>query len=134
MCVSVKSPLRPPAGPRPAWVRNLLIHLSKTMTRLGQACVGEPASGGRAGGLFGPQPFGGVEGCINDALIARTAAEVAGDRDADLLLGRIRIVFEEFEQRRQHARRAEAALEAVVVAERLLQRMHFLGARRDAFD
>ena len=38
-------------------------------------------------------------------------------------LGRVGIVAQKFGQRRQHARRAEAALQAVIVAKRLLQRV-----------
>ena len=77
------------------------------------------------------QPFGGVEGGGDDALVAGAAAEVAGDRDPHLLLGRIGIVAQELGQRGQHARRAEAALQAVIVAERLLQRIELVGARRE---
>src|SRR5215510_16576675 len=70
----------------------------------------------------GLQPFGCIERGVDNALIAGAAAQVAGDGDAHLLLGRVRIVAQELDERRQHAGRAEAALEAVIVAERLLQR------------
>src|SRR6478672_6537793 len=71
----------------------------------------------------GLQPFRRVERGIHDALVAGAAAQIARDRDAHLVLGRIGIVAQEFDQRGQHARRAETALQAVVVAESLLQRM-----------
>src|SRR5262249_30479662 len=69
-----------------------------------------------------PQSLRGIERGGNDALVAGAAAEVAGDRHAYLLLGWIGIVAQEFGERDQHARRAEAALQAMVVAKRLLQR------------
>ena len=53
---------------------------------------------------------------------------------ADFFFGRIGIVAQQLDQRRQNARRAEAALQAVIVAERLLQRMQRVGIGRDAFD
>src|SRR5712691_1366690 len=80
------------------------------------------------------QPLRGVERGVHDALVAGAAAQIARDGDAHLLLGRIGIVAQELEQSREHAGRAEAALQAVIVAERLLQRMQLLVARRDALD
>src|ERR1700682_5236290 len=80
------------------------------------------------------QALGGIERGGDDALIAGTAAEIAGDCDANLLFGRIGIVAQEFDQRRQHARRAEAALQPVIVAECFLQRVHLVGRWSDAFD
>jgi hypothetical protein len=55
-------------------------------------------------------------------------------RDADLFFGRVRIVAQEFEQRRQHSRCTESALEPMIVPEGFLQRMQFVFRRRDAFD
>src|ERR1700716_4174020 len=75
-----------------------------------------------------------VERGVDDALIAGAAAQIARDRDPHLLLGRIGIVAQEFDQRRQHAGRAETALQAVVVAEGLLQRVQLGIAHRDALD
>src|SRR5262245_18062448 len=66
-----------------------------------------------------------------DALIAGAAAEIARDRYAHLLLGRVRIVAQELGQRDQHPGRAEAALQAVIVAECLLQRIELVGPRRE---
>src|SRR5438128_683753 len=65
------------------------------------------------------QPLRRVERREDDALIAGAAAEIAGDRDAHLLLGWVGIVAQELSQRDQHSGRAEAALQAVIVAERL---------------
>src|SRR5438445_4422277 len=80
------------------------------------------------------QTLRGIERGSDNALIAGAAAEIARDRDANLLLGRIGIVAQEFDQRRQHARRAESALQAMIVAERLLQGVHLVGRWRDALD
>src|SRR5687767_13473564 len=96
--------------------------------------ISDPPRRNSRGGFRGFQALGGVEGGIDDALIAGAAAEIARDGDAHLLLGRIGIVAQKLEQRRQHARRAEAALQAVIVAERFLERMKLGGRRRDAFD
>src|SRR5262245_33806554 len=80
------------------------------------------------------QALGGVERGGNDALVAGAAAEVAGDGDTHLLLGRIGIIAQEFGERCEHAGRAEAALQAVIVAERLLQRIELVGPGREPFD
>src|SRR5687768_17588454 len=60
---------------------------------------------------------------IDDVLVARAAAEVAGDRLADFSLGWLRVVVEEVDRRHDHARRAVAALEAVLFPEPFLQRV-----------
>src|SRR5687767_2218586 len=59
----------------------------------------------------------------DDVLVARAAAQVAGDRLPHLGLGRIRGLPQEARERHQEARRAEAALKAVMLAERLLKRI-----------
>src|SRR4030095_260021 len=64
-------------------------------------------------------PLGCVQRRQHDVLVACVAAEIAGDRDPHLLLGRVRIVAQEFGEGGEHPRRAEAALQAVVVAKRL---------------
>ncbi len=89
------------------------------------------AQGARPNAL---QPLRRVERRDHDVLIAGTAAEIAGNGDPHLLFGRVGIVAQEFDQRGENSRRAEAALQAVIVAERLLQRMQLVGIRRDAFD
>src|SRR5262249_17095784 len=80
------------------------------------------------------QPLRRVERGVDDALVAGAPAEVARDRDPHLLLGGVRIVAQEFEQGGQHAGRAEAALQAMVVAERFLKRGQLLVVRRDPLD
>src|SRR2546423_14009683 len=58
-----------------------------------------------------------IERGRDDALIAGAAAEIARDGDTNLLLGRIGIVAQEFDERGQHARSAETAMQPVIVAE-----------------
>ena len=57
----------------------------------------------------------------HDAGIAGTAADMAAQHLAQLLLGRLRIAREIVGERHQDAGRAEAALQGVIVLERLLQ-------------
>src|SRR5213594_868293 len=52
--------------------------------------------------------------------VARAPAEVAGNRVADVVLGRLRVLGEERGGRHQHARDAEAALRHAVTHERVL--------------
>src|SRR2546428_2945510 len=52
--------------------------------------------------------------------VARTPAEVARDRVADLLLGGLRVVVEQGRRRHQHAGNAEPALRHAVADERVL--------------
>src|ERR1700722_7607202 len=83
----------------------------------------EFASGARLQLAFAAQPLCRVERGDDNVLVARTAARVAGNADAHFLFGRVRIVTQKFNERRQNSRRTEAALQAVIVAECLLQRM-----------
>src|SRR5262245_56585245 len=55
--------------------------------------------------------FGGIKRGEHDALVAGAAAEVSGDGDPHLPLGRVGIVAQEFQQRGEHARLAEATLQ-----------------------
>src|SRR5262249_32802089 len=59
----------------------------------------------------------------DDVLVAGAAAEVTGDGLANLWLGGIRAVLQELRQRHEETRRAEPALQAVVLPEGLLQRI-----------
>src|SRR4029077_18521807 len=60
---------------------------------------------------------------LDDVVVAGTAAEVALEPQSDLLLGRGGVALEQLLRRHDHARGAEAALEAMLIPERLLQRM-----------
>ena len=76
---------------------------------------------------------GGADGG-EDALVAGAAAEVAGQRDADLVVGRVRVVAQERGRRHDEAGRAEPALQAVVVAERRLDRRQRAVGAAEALD
>src|SRR5579862_8487571 len=74
-----------------------------------------------------------VERRFDDAGIAGAAAQIAGQRLAHLVFAWRRIFAQQLGERYQHARRAEAALQAVIVDKSLLQhRQPALG--RESFD
>src|SRR5262245_35831932 len=75
----------------------------------------------------GAAPVGGEAHGLDDALVARAAAQVGGDGLADLRLGRGRVLGEQLVGDHQHAGRAEAALEPLRLAEGLLQRAQAVG-------
>src|SRR3972149_1294164 len=60
---------------------------------------------------------------LDDVDVAGAATEIAADPLADLRLGRVGVLGEERGGLHDHARRAEAALEAVLVPEALLERV-----------
>src|ERR1700740_2174465 len=70
----------------------------------------------------------------HDRDIAGAAAEMAGERLADLLLGRFRLVAQQGAERDQDARRAEPALQRVMLAIALLQGRQALRRRLQPFD
>src|SRR5262249_14059423 len=70
---------------------------------------------------------------LDDPLVARAAAEVAAQCVPDLLVARRAVAGEEIRRRQDHPRRAEAALEPVVLDERALDRVQFAVAP-EAFD
>src|SRR5258706_4037773 len=70
---------------------------------------------------------------LDDIHVARAAAQVPADGLADLLLARIPVAYEERARGHQHARRAEAALQTVLLGEALLHRME-LAALLQALD
>src|SRR6267378_4499536 len=61
---------------------------------------------------------------LDDLLVAGAAAQVPADRIADLLFGRARVRIQQALGRDQHARGAVAALQAVRLAEAVLQHAH----------
>ena len=73
-----------------------------------------------------------VERGCDDPLITRAPAKIARDRLAHFAFGGVGVVAQEFKQGGQHAGRAEAALQAVIVLEGLLQRVQLLVVGRDA--
>ena len=70
----------------------------------------------------------------HDVHVTGAPAEVARQPDADLLVTRPRVLLEERADRHQDARRAEAALQPVLLVKRLLNRMQALGIGRQALD
>src|SRR5687768_1265812 len=57
---------------------------------------------------------------LDDVLVAGAAADVPGDGPADVLLAGVRVVLQERRRRQHHARRAEPALQAVLLLEAFL--------------
>src|SRR3954470_4310588 len=78
-------------------------------------------------------PAGGVLDRVDDVLVAGAAAQIAGDAFANLLLGGGGVVGEKADRRHDHARRAVAALEAVLLPEAFLHRME-LAVGGEPFD
>src|SRR5215467_9357898 len=76
---------------------------------------------------LGPELGRGPQHRLHDVLVAGTAAEVAGQRPAHVLLGRIGIGVEERLGGQHHARGAEPALQPVLLLEALLQRVQLAG-------
>ena len=74
---------------------------------------------------------------LDDVLVARAAAQVAVQTAPYFGFGRVRVVAQELVDRDDHARRAEAALQAVLFPERLLDRVQLavgLGIALDRLD
>src|ERR1700742_3048087 len=74
-----------------------------------------------------PELGGCPEDGFDDVLVAGAAAQVAGQRPAHVLLGRVGVLVEERLGGQHHARRAEAALQTVLLPEALLQRVQLAG-------
>src|ERR1041385_8592044 len=68
----------------------------------------------------------GVLDRLDDVDVAGAATEVPRDRLADVVLGRLGVLREERAAGHHHARRAEAALQAVLLPEALLDRVELV--------
>ena len=66
---------------------------------------------------------GGGAHRLDDVLVAGAAAEVGREHVEQLLVADVRLALEHVDREHQEARRAEAALQAVMIDEGLLQRM-----------
>src|SRR6056300_1722495 len=90
-----------------------------------------PRSTGR-----GPHLVGCPHDGLDDVLISRAAAQVARERPADLVLGRIGVFLEQCLRRHHHPRGAVAALETVLLLEALLDGVQLAraGETLDGFD
>ena len=75
------------------------------------ATPGSPSGRGRG---LGALRLGRLENRLDDQLVPRAAAEVAGDGVANLVLGRIGVLLQELQRGQDHPRSAEAALKALV--------------------
>ena len=64
--------------------------------------------------------------CSYDILIARASADVARQSETNIIIGVQRIIPDEINSSEQHARGTEAALQAMIIPEGLLKRMHML--------
>src|SRR2546427_219216 len=93
------------------------------------------ASAGRHGvpSLLSGHVFGGPLDRLHDVVVAGAATEVALELVADLLFRRLRVALQQLVGGHDHARRAEAALEPVLLPEALLDRMQ-LAVLREALD
>src|SRR5215211_7022768 len=67
--------------------------------------------------------LGGPADRADDVLVAGAAADAAGDRGPDLLLARVGVLVEQPTRGHEHARRAEPALQGVLLVEALLHRV-----------
>src|SRR6266705_1228969 len=61
----------------------------------------------------------------DDVMVARAPAQISFEAGANLLFGRMRVASEQLVRRHDHSRRAESTLQAMLLGERLLQRMEF---------
>ena len=71
---------------------------------------------------------------VEDLLVARAAAQVAGERLADLGVGRARRARQQVVRGDDQPRRAEAALHGAGLQERLLDRVQLVLGRREPLD
>src|SRR5258708_25070482 len=71
---------------------------------------------------------------FDDAVIAGAATQVAVQFGADLSLARLRVASDQIDGAHHHPRRAVAALQAVMVPERRLHRVHAAVGTRYALD
>ena len=67
---------------------------------------------------------------FHDVVVAGAPAQVAGEPLANVGLARIRLVLQQRVRREQHAGRAVAALQAVLIPEALLQRVQLAALPR----
>src|SRR5919204_3007129 len=102
--------------------------------RASATTAGEPHPNGRTRtppihpsvGYVGRAQLGGAPHRLHHLRVARATAEVAGEGLADLVLGRVWHASEQVARREELAGQAEAALESVLVPERLLDRVQLL--------
>ena len=79
---------------------------------------------------FRTRPLDGLDNIV----IACAAAEITGDAPADLIFRRIVVMFKQFDAAHDHTRRAEAAVQSMVLLESFLQRMERTSFGCQTFD
>src|SRR4051812_7887543 len=84
---------------------------------LHRATAGRRAGSSRAWGSSAP---GRLENGLEDSRVARAAAQIAGQRRADILLARFRRTRQQLDGGENHPGRTDAALGAAPLEERLL--------------
>src|SRR5688500_8623186 len=80
--------------------------------------------------LAAPHPVAGSLHRLDDILIAGAAAEVGREYIQQLVVADVRIPLQRIRRQHQEARRAEAALQSVVIDEGLLQRVQRVTVRQ----
>src|ERR1700732_772964 len=98
-------------------------------------CTRAPTSFGRTSSiaLRRPAPGDRCPYCVDNVLAAGAATEIAAEAVADFVVGSERPLAQEIDGGHQHPRRAEPALQRVMLAERLLQTVELLDGA-EAFD
>src|SRR4051812_48667133 len=109
--------------PRTSWRSVAIAALLRRRWSSGASRRSGVGGRGRRGRGAGAHRRGGLADGGDDVVVPRAAADVALDRVPDLVVGRVGVAGEEVGGRHDHARRAEAALEAVLRPEALLERM-----------
>src|SRR5713101_10001004 len=84
---------------------------------------GEPALAQGASALARPHLLRGELHRLDNVLVAGAAAEIAGERAADLGLAGAGIVTKQLDRRQDHPRRAITALQPVLFPEAFLNRL-----------
>jgi hypothetical protein len=77
-----------------------------------------------------PPLLRGVINCLNNLMISGAPAEVARDTNTDVLFTRGMCMIEEILGAHEHPRRAEPAVNSIVIKERFLQRREGLPLRK----
>jgi hypothetical protein len=73
-----------------------------------------------------PFPLSSILDRLNNLNIARAAAEIPRNRDADIMFSRVWIVVQQIPCTQEHTRSAEAAMDGIVIQEGFLERGEFL--------
>src|SRR5262245_20447736 len=129
------SSLRRTAAPIPlALMASLLLPLRQPFPAVRGTRVAQALFGGFLRGALATHGAGACSDRLDDVVIPGAAAQVAVELVTDgLLVELVAVAANDVERRHDHAGRAEAALQPMVLTERLLHRMQLvaLGERLD---